>query len=131
MTEGLCNTYISPKTKAVECLWLVPIILAILEAEMRRIEVQSQSRQIVIKTLSRKNPSQKKRVGGVAQTQYHKKTKQNKTKKQYLPPREYEAPSSFPSATPSPPQKTHRQVSRQMGKRHSLVQLKRKYSNQQ
>jgi hypothetical protein len=49
------------------------------EAEMRRIMVQGQPRQIVLKTLSRKNPSQKW-AGGVAQgigsefkPQYHKK----------------------------------------------------------
>jgi hypothetical protein len=39
--------------------WLTPIILAIREVEIRRITVQSQSRQIVCETLSRKNPSQK------------------------------------------------------------------------
>jgi hypothetical protein len=83
MTEGLCNTYISPKTKAVGCLWLVPIILAILEAEMRRIEVQSQSRQIVIKTLSRKNPSQKKGLEEWLKPSTTKK--QNKTKQKTVP----------------------------------------------
>jgi hypothetical protein len=41
------------------------IILAIQEA-IRRIVVQSQPGQIVCKTLSQKNPSQK-RAGGVAQ----------------------------------------------------------------
>jgi hypothetical protein len=40
--------------------WLKPVILATLEAEIRRIAVRSQSRQIVGGTLSRKNPSQKK-----------------------------------------------------------------------
>jgi hypothetical protein len=34
--------------------WLTPIILAIQEAEIRRIKVQSQTRQIVQKTLSKK-----------------------------------------------------------------------------
>jgi hypothetical protein len=60
-------------------------ILATQEAEIRRISVQSQSRQIVHETLSQENPSQT-RAGGVAQgigpefkPQYHKKTKQNKT----------------------------------------------------
>jgi hypothetical protein len=46
--------------------WLTPVILATQEEEIRRIEVQSQHRQIVPKTLSQKNPSQK-RAGGVAQ----------------------------------------------------------------
>jgi hypothetical protein len=44
----------------------MPVILAIQETEMRRIKVGSQLRQIVHKTLSQKNPSQK-RAGGVAQ----------------------------------------------------------------
>jgi hypothetical protein len=48
------------------CLWLTPVNLATQEAEIRRIQVQSQLRQIVPETLSRKNPSQK-RAGGVAQ----------------------------------------------------------------
>jgi hypothetical protein len=47
-------------------LWFTPVILATQEAEIRRIMVQSQPWQIVCKTLSRKNPSQK-RAGGVAQ----------------------------------------------------------------
>jgi hypothetical protein len=37
--------------------WLTPIILAIQEAEIRRITVQSQPRQIVLKTLSQKKKS--------------------------------------------------------------------------
>jgi hypothetical protein len=44
----------------------MPVILATQEAEIRRIAFQSQPRQIVHKTLSQKNPSQK-RAGGVAQ----------------------------------------------------------------
>jgi hypothetical protein len=40
--------------------WLTPAILATQEAEIRRIEVRSQPKQIVPKTLSQKNPSQKK-----------------------------------------------------------------------
>jgi hypothetical protein len=43
----------------------MPVILAIQEAEIRRIAVQSQTEQIVREILSRKNPSQK-RAGGVA-----------------------------------------------------------------
>jgi hypothetical protein len=38
----------------------MPIILAIQEAEIRRIMAQTQPGQIVHKPLSRKNPSQKK-----------------------------------------------------------------------
>jgi hypothetical protein len=58
--------------------WLKPIILATQEAEIRRFMVQSQPRQIVLMTLSQKNPLQK-RAGRVAQgvgpefkPQYHK-----------------------------------------------------------
>jgi hypothetical protein len=60
----------------------MPVIPATLEAEIRRIMVQSQPRQIVHKTLSQKYPTQN-RAGGVAQSigpqfkpQYQKK--QNK-----------------------------------------------------
>jgi hypothetical protein len=41
-------------------LVLTPVILAIQEAEIRRIAVGSQPRQIVHKTLPQKNPSQKR-----------------------------------------------------------------------
>jgi hypothetical protein len=39
--------------------WLTPAILATQEAEIRRILVRSQPRQIVLETLSQKKPSQK------------------------------------------------------------------------
>jgi hypothetical protein len=48
------------------CLWFMPGILATQKAEIRRIMVQSQPRQIVCETLSQKNPSQKM-AGGEAQ----------------------------------------------------------------
>jgi hypothetical protein len=41
-------------------LWLTPVILTTPEAEIRRISVRSQPGQIVLETLSRKTPSQKK-----------------------------------------------------------------------
>jgi hypothetical protein len=44
----------------------MPVILAIQEAEIRRIKFQSQPGQIVPQDLILKNPSQK-RAGGVAQ----------------------------------------------------------------
>jgi hypothetical protein len=59
----------------------MPVILVTQEAEIKRITVQSQTDQIVHKTLSQKNLSQK-RTGGEAQCigpefqpQYHKKKK--------------------------------------------------------
>jgi hypothetical protein len=42
----------------------MPVILATQEVEIRRIMVQSQSKQIVHKTLSQKYPSQKKQGDG-------------------------------------------------------------------
>jgi hypothetical protein len=44
----------------------MPVILATQEAEIRRITVGSQPRQIVFETLPQRKPSQKK-TGGVAQ----------------------------------------------------------------
>jgi hypothetical protein len=41
----------------------MPVILATQKAEIRKITVQSQPRQIVLETLSQKNPSQKRAVG--------------------------------------------------------------------
>jgi hypothetical protein len=45
----------------------VPVILATQEVEIRRIVAQSQHGQIVLETLSRKCPKQKKRAGGATQ----------------------------------------------------------------
>jgi hypothetical protein len=42
--------------------WLTPISLATQEAEIRRIMIQSLTGQIILKTLSQKNPSQKELV---------------------------------------------------------------------
>jgi hypothetical protein len=62
----------------------LPIILAIQEAEIRRIKVQNQPEQIVHMTLLQKIPSQK-RAGGVAQGEgpefkpQHCKKKKKKT----------------------------------------------------
>jgi hypothetical protein len=62
----------------------MPVILATLEAEIRRIEVPSQPGQIVLEILSRKT-LHKNRAGGVAQDedpesepQYHKKRKRER-----------------------------------------------------
>jgi hypothetical protein len=45
----------------------MPIILATQEAEIRRIMVQSQPRQIIQETLAQKKTQYKKRAGGMAQ----------------------------------------------------------------
>jgi hypothetical protein len=65
-------------------LWLTPVILAIQEAEIKRILVWSQTRQTILKTLSQKCLSHK-RAGGVAQDegpefkpQYHTHTQKFK-----------------------------------------------------
>jgi hypothetical protein len=62
----------------------MPVTLATQEAEVRRVEVQSQPGQIVHKTLSREKTQHKNRAGGVAQgegpkfkPQYCKKKKKN------------------------------------------------------
>jgi hypothetical protein len=73
--------YFQPKKgNHTRCWWLTPLILTTQEAEIRRLEVQIQPWQIVLKTLSWKYPSQKW-AGGVAQAagsefkpQYHQKT---------------------------------------------------------
>jgi hypothetical protein len=44
-------------------MWLMPIMLDTQEAEIRKMVVQSQPKQIVHETLSQKHPSQK-RAGG-------------------------------------------------------------------
>jgi hypothetical protein len=54
------------QTCKARCRWLISIILATQEAEIRRIVVRSQPGQIVCETLSRKKLS-RKRAGGVAQ----------------------------------------------------------------
>jgi hypothetical protein len=42
------------------CQWLTPVILATQKAEIRRIMIQSQPRQIVHEILSQKTPSQER-----------------------------------------------------------------------
>jgi hypothetical protein len=46
---------------------LTPVILATREAEIRRISVKSQPKQIVLNSVSQKYPAQKNRPGGMAQ----------------------------------------------------------------
>jgi hypothetical protein len=71
----LCQNKAEKGTKKETCkninkyaghLWLTPVILATQEAEIRRIAVQSQPRQIPY-LKKKKKPSQK-RAGGVAQS---------------------------------------------------------------
>jgi hypothetical protein len=65
-------THSSQKSGRVRCLWLTPVILATQEAEIRRIMVQSQPREIVRETLSQKYPQG---VGPEFKPKYHTKKK--------------------------------------------------------
>jgi hypothetical protein len=67
------------------CRWLTPVILATQEAEIRRIAVRGQPRQIVFEILSRKktHPPKKADAGGVAQSvgpEFNPSTAKNKNK---------------------------------------------------
>jgi hypothetical protein len=53
------NTNVGKKVKQARHQWLTPVILATEEAEIRRIMVRRQPRQIVHKTLSQKYLTQK------------------------------------------------------------------------
>jgi hypothetical protein len=54
----MCFSVVTVKiAKQAGNLWLTPIIPPIQEAEIRRIMVQTQPRQIVHKTLSQKTPT--------------------------------------------------------------------------
>jgi hypothetical protein len=86
-----CDFFSKIGSHDVGLWWLTPIILAIQEAEIRRLAVQSQPRQIVCETLFWKSPSQK-RAGAVAQgvgpvfkPQYHHQKKKKKAGSE-LPP---------------------------------------------
>jgi hypothetical protein len=61
----LCGNF-TQELCCARCWWLTLIILATQEAEIRKITVQGQARQIVCKTLSQKYSTQN-RAGGVAQ----------------------------------------------------------------
>jgi hypothetical protein len=83
-TSGVSAALQEPLTTHSEARhwWLTPVILTTTqEAEIRRIVVRGQPRQIVHETLSRKNPSQKRGdgvtqgVGPEFKPQYSKKKK--------------------------------------------------------
>jgi hypothetical protein len=59
---GKCflNIFIIKFSNMAGCQWLMPIILATQEAEIRRIKARTQPGQIVCETLSQKNHDKKK-----------------------------------------------------------------------
>jgi hypothetical protein len=59
ISKDVKDLYILNKKRARRHQWLKPVILATQEAEIRRITIGSQPRQIVHKILSQKYPSQK------------------------------------------------------------------------
>jgi hypothetical protein len=61
----------NPPFKNQEHQWLMPIILATQQAEIKRNAVQSQPGQIVCKTLLKNTQHKKKRAGGVVQVVEH------------------------------------------------------------
>jgi hypothetical protein len=76
--------------------WLTSVILAAQEAEIRSVKVQTQPGQIVRKTLSWKNPSQKK-AGGVGQGEGPETKPQYKKRK----PKNISYAICMPQAIPS------------------------------
>jgi hypothetical protein len=62
--------WLNKKSRSARHRWLTPVILATREAEIRRIMVRSQPRQIVRETLSQ-NTLHKNRAGRVAQGKDH------------------------------------------------------------
>jgi hypothetical protein len=58
MVDVLCIHMWYKTMKQARCQWLIPVILVIQEAEIRRIVVQGQLGQTVHETLSPKNPLQ-------------------------------------------------------------------------
>jgi hypothetical protein len=53
--------FIPLRSPLVWCHWLLPIILATQEADVRKIAFQSQPRQLVYKTLAQKTPSKQQK----------------------------------------------------------------------
>jgi hypothetical protein len=60
--NGLANKGLSKRRKRSWVQWLMPVIPATEEAEIRRIEVRSQPGQTAHNTLSQKYPTQKERM---------------------------------------------------------------------
>jgi hypothetical protein len=88
-TRIRAQLHISPASENACSHW-APVILATQEAEIRRIMVQSQPRQMVLETLSRKN-LHKNNVGGLAQEegpefkpQCHRKRRKRKRKSMFF-----------------------------------------------
>jgi hypothetical protein len=85
MVQGVISFHLRNKFQT-RCWWLIPVILATQEEEIRKIEVLSRPEQTVHETPSPNNPITKKRDGGVVggigpsfKPQYYKNNKKRKT----------------------------------------------------